>query len=165
MLKSIIFGILFSLTAFSYSYSVEHNPIGGQVFKGQVEINASPAKVWALLTDLKTFTNAIGFEFLSGKTNVSAVGDTARIKVWSDKTTYLLTYLEANKELRFSIEPDNASYICQNRWILETKGNKTILKLLDIYTESAKQSQQNLDEQSTEWDNKLAKLKALAEAS
>lgn len=166
MIRSIIFGILFSLTAFSFSYSaVENTQIGGQVFKGQIEINASPDKVWGVLTNLKTFTDAIGFEFLSGKTNVNAVGDTARIKVWSDNTTYLLTYIDVNKELRFSLEPDNASYICQKIWILEPSGDKTILTLIDIYTESSKQSQESLNQQSADWEKKLSKIKALAEAS
>ena len=73
---------------------------------------------------------------MSGKEKVGAVGDTARIKVWSDKTTYLLTYLDTNKELRFALEPDNASYICQKKWLLEPSGNKTILKLIDVYTEN-----------------------------
>ncbi len=139
MLRSILLGVLFSLATIGTAYSaVENSPIGGQVFKGQVEINASADKVWALLTDLKTFTPAIGFEFLSGKQKVDAVGDTARIKVWSDNTTYLLTYIDPNKELRFALEPDNASYICQKRWLLDSNGKKTILKLIDIYTESGK---------------------------
>ena len=166
IIKYIIFGILFSLTALSFSYSaVENTQISGQEFKGQIEINAPPEKVWSVLTNLKTFMDAIGFEFLSGKTNVNTVGDTARIKVWSDKTTYLLTYVDVNKELRFALEPDNASYICQKRWILEPSGNKTILTLVDIYTESSKQSQESLNQQSADWEKKLSKIKALAEAS
>ncbi len=116
MLRSIVFGIIFSLLTIGTSYSsVENSPISGQVFKGQIEINASADKVWAVLTDLKTFTQALGFEFISGKEKVGAVGDTARIKVWSDNTTYLLTYLYPNKELRFALEPDNTSYICQKK--------------------------------------------------
>ena len=166
MLRSIIFGIIFSLVTIGTSYSaVENSQIGGQVFKGQIEINASADKVWAVLTDLKTFTEAIGFEFISGKEKVGTVGDTARIKVWADETTYILTYLDTNKELRFALEPDNASYICQKKWLLEPSGNKTILKLIDIYTESSKQSQESLNQQSAEWVKKLAKLKALAESS
>ena len=165
MFKAITFSILFSLTALSFSYSsVQNTQISGQEFKGQIEINASPEKVWFILTNIKTLTDAIGFEFLSGKTNVNTVGDTARIKVWSDNTTYLLTYVDINKELRFALEPDNASYICQKRWILEPSGNKTILTLVDIYTDSSKQSQESLNKQSAEWEKKLSKIKALAEA-
>jgi len=96
---------------------------------------------------------------------VETVGDTARIKVWADETTYILTYLDTNKELQFALEPDNASYICQKKWLLEPSGNKTILKLIYVYTESGKQSQESLNQQSAEWEKKLAKLKALAEAS
>ena len=128
MLRSIVFGIIFSLvtiSTYSTSYSaVENSQIGGQVFKGQIEINASADKVWAVLTDLKTFTQAIGFEFISGKEKVGTVGDTARIKVWADETTYILTYLDTNKELRFALEPDNASYICQKNGYLSQAATK-----------------------------------------
>lgn len=166
MLRSLVFGMILSLVTIGTSYSaVQNSTIGGQVFKGSVEINASAEKVWAVLTDLKTFTPAIGFEFLSGKEKVDAVGDTARIKVWSDNTTYLLTYADVNNELRFALEPDNASYICQKRWLLESNGKKTKLTLIDIYTESGKQSQESLDKQVADWEKKLAKLKELAEAS
>ncbi|HSG30776.1 MAG TPA: SRPBCC family protein [Thermodesulfobacteriota bacterium] len=166
MLRSLVFGMILSLVTIGTSYSaVQNSAIGGQVFKGSVEINASAEKVWAVLTDLKTFTPAIGFEFLSGKEKVDAVGDTARIKVWSDNTTYLLTYADVNNELRFALEPDNASYICQKRWLLESNGKKTKLTLIDIYTESGKQSQESLDKQVADWEKKLAKLKELAEAS
>lgn len=166
MLRSLVFGMILSLVTIGTSYSaVQNSAIGGQVFKGSVEINASAEKVWAVLTDLQTFTPAIGFEFLSGKEKVDAVGDTARIKVWSDNTTYLLTYADVNNELRFALEPDNASYICQKRWLLESNGKKTKLTLIDIYTESGKQSQESLDKQVADWEKKLAKLKELAEAS
>ncbi len=166
MLKFISVGLILFLSTFILSHSaVQNTSIGGQVFRGSIEINTSAEKVWAVLTDLKTFTPAIGFEFLSGKEKVGTVGDTARIKVWSDKTTYLLTYVDVNNELRFALEPDNASYICQKRWILESNGKKTKLTLIDIYTESGKQSQESLDKQVADWEKKLAKLKALAEAS
>ncbi|NIT14792.1 MAG: hypothetical protein GTN99_11320, partial [Candidatus Dadabacteria bacterium] len=104
MLRSIVFGFLISLASISASNSaVLNSQIGGQVFKGSVEINAPADKVWAVLTDLKPFMQTLGFEFLSGKEKVGAVGDTARIKVWSDNTTYLLTYADVNNELRFAL--------------------------------------------------------------
>lgn len=77
----------------------------------------------------------------------------------------MLTYADVNNELRFALEPDNASYICQKRWLLESNGKKTKLTLIDIYTESGKQSQESLDKQVADWEKKLAKLKELAEAS
>lgn len=166
MLRSIALGIVLSLIIALPSFSVVQNsPIGGQVFTGNIEIDAPAEKVWAILTDLKTLTEAIGFEFISGKDKVSAVGDTARIKVWSDNTTYLLTYMDANNELRFALEPDNASYLCQSRWLLESSGTKTLLTVIDTYTESAEQSKESLDSQAAKWEKNLAKIKALAEAS
>jgi len=166
MSRLIVFGILFSLVLTLSSYStVQNSQIGAQVFKGQVEINAPADKVWAVLTDLKTFSGAVGFEFISGKEKVGTVGDAARIRVWSDSTTYLLTYVDVNNELRFALEPDNASYLCQSRWLLESSGTKTLLTVIDTYTESAEQSKESLDSQAAEWEKNLAKIKVLAEAS
>ncbi len=70
-----------------------------------------------------------------------------------------------NNELRFAVGPDNASYICQKRWLLESSGGKTTLTLIDIYTESGEQSQESLDQQVADREKKPARLKAIAEAS
>jgi len=106
--------------------------MSAQVFEGEVIINAPPEKVWAVLTNLEQFAGFMGFQWLSGSKTVSKVGDTARMKVWSDDTTYFLTYAEPNKELRLALEPDNASYICQKRWILTPEGDKMKVQLIDI---------------------------------
>lgn len=142
---------------------VTNKQISGQVFEGEIVINAPVEKVWAVLTDLEKFSDFMGFVWQSGKKRVENVGDTARMKVWSDNTTYFLTYVEPNKEIRLALEPDNASYICQKRWVLVPDGNKTVVKLMDIYTESSKQSEESLQQQANTWENHLEKLKALAE--
>ncbi len=86
------------------------------------------------------------------------------MKVWSDDTTYFLTYAEPNKELRLALEPDNASYICQKRWILTPEGDKTKVQLIDIYTESAPQDEASIKSQIEGWNGHLAKLKEMAES-
>jgi len=156
--------ILFVLLCVQDSFSeVTNKQMSAQVFEGEVIINAPPEKVWAVLTNLEQFAEFMDFEWQSGNKTVSKVGDTARMKVWSDNTTYFLTYAEPNKELRLALEPDNASYICQKRWILTPEGDKTKVQLIDIYTESSQQSEESINSQIEGWNGHLAKLKEMAE--
>ena len=142
---------------------VENYPLAGQVFEGEIVIDASPEKIWATLTNLKDFCAIMDFEFQSGKEQVAAVGDVARMKVWSDPCTYLVTYVATHKELRLALEPDNASYICQKRWLLTPEGKSTRVHLIDRYTESGEQSAESLRQQAEAWQGYLGRLKAMAE--
>ena len=157
--------ILFVLVSVQDSFSeVTNKQMSAQVFEGEILVDASPEKVWAVLTNLEQFTSLMGFEWQSGNKTVSKVGDTARMKVWSDDTTYFLTYAEPKKELRLALEPDNASYICQKRWILTPEGDQTKVQLIDIYTESAPQDEASIKAQVEGWNGHLAKLKEMAES-
>lgn len=157
--------ILSVLVSFQDSFAeVTNKQISAQVFEGEVLVNAPPEKVWAVLTNLEQFTGFMGFEWQSGNKTVSKVGDTARMKVWSDETTYFLTYADPNKELRLALEPDNASYFCQKRWILTLQGDKIKVQLIDIYTESSPQSEESINSQIEGWNGHLAKLKEMAES-
>ena len=157
--------ILFLVVSVQDSFSeVTNKQMSAQVFERQVIVNAPPEKIWAVLTNLEQFTGFMGFEWQSGNKTVSKVGDTARMKVWSDNTTYFLTYADPNKELRLALEPDNASYICQKRWILIPEGEKTKVQLIDIYTESGQQSEESINSQIEGWNGHLAKLMEMAES-
>jgi len=157
--------ILFLVVSVQDSFSeVTNKQMSAQVFERQVIVNAPPEKIWAVLTNLEQFTGFMGFEWQSGNKTVSKVGDTARMKVWSDNTTYFLTYADPNKELRLALEPDNASYICQKRWILIPEGDKTKVQLIDIYTESGQQSEESINSQIEGWNGHLAKLMEMAES-
>lgn len=159
-----VIALLLVTTAVSFS-QVTNTQMSAQVFEGEIVVDAPAEKVWNVLTDLKQFSEVMGFKWQSGKEKVSQVGDTARMQVWSDDTTYFLTYVEPGKELRLALEPDNASYICQKKWILVPEGeNKTKVILYDIYTESDKQSAEALQQQVDGWVEHLEKLKAMAES-
>ena len=161
----LLLGIVLStkMTAKAEEGVVKNYPLAGQVFEGEIVIDAPPEKIWATLTNLKDFCAIMDFEFQSGKEQVAATGDTARMKVWSDACTYLVTYVATNKELRLAVEPDNASYICQKRWLLTPEGKSTRVRLIDRYTESGEQSAESLRQQVEAWKGSLAHLKAMAE--
>ena len=93
--------ILFVLISFQDSYSeVTNKQMSAQVFEGEVLVDAPPEKVRAVLTNLEQFTSFMGFEWQSGNKTVSNVGDTVRMKVWSDDTTYFLTYAEPKQRIK-----------------------------------------------------------------
>ena len=112
---------------------------GAQVFEGEIMVDAPPEKVWDIFTDLKKFSEVMGFKWQSGKEKVSNAGDTARMRVWSDDTTYLLTFVEPGKE-------------------------KVAVVLYDIYTKSGGQSEEELQQQIDAWQGHLEKLKSMAES-
>ena len=151
---------LFSTVVYA---AVENKPIGGQRFTGEVLVNASPEKVWSVLTNSELLSETLDYQFISGKKRVQSVGDAARVKVWGDGCTYLLTYVDLNKELRLSLEPDNGSYICRCRWILTPAGKGTKVQVIEEYTESGTQSTESLQGQVEDWEKTLAELKEKAE--
>ena len=164
-MMSVLTGVLLTvaLTARDSHGAVKNYPLGGQVFEGEVVVNAPPEKVWSVLTNLEQFCGFMDFQFLSGNRQVAVIGDSARMKVWGDQCTYLVTYAEAGRELRLALEPDNASYICQKRWVLSPEGETTRVRLIDRYSESAEQSEESLKAQVKGWERHLAGLREMAE--
>ena len=132
--------LLFFLISPQLSVSqVTDTQAGAQEFEGEIMVDAPPEKVWDILVDLKNFSGVMGFKWQSGKDKVANVGDTARMRVWSDNTTYLLTFVEPGKE-------------------------KDDVVLYDIYTESGGQSEEALQQQIDAWQGHLEKLKSMAES-
>jgi len=142
---------------------MKNKKLGAQQFKGTVSINAKPAAVWALIVDGKKFFSLAGWELITSDAKFAKVGDNARIKVWGDAGTISITYYKANKELRYSWDPDNASYICQERIILEAKGDKTTLTYINTYSESGPQSKSDIDAQIKSLNQLLSKIKKSVE--
>ena len=142
---------------------MKNKKLGAQEFKGIVTLNAKPAAVWALIVDGKKFFSLAGWELITSDAKFAKVGDNARIKVWGDAGTIVLTYYKANQELRYSWEPDNASYICQERILLEAKGDQTTLTYINTYSESGPQSKADIDAQIKSLNQFLAKIKKSVE--
>ena len=166
-MRWLVFFTIFSLFIFgstSSSAQVINKNMGGQIFTGEVLINASPQTVWAALMDVQKFCEVMKFEFLSGAKTLKEVGDIAQLKVWSDVCVLVLIHAKPYTELRYTLDPENASYICQKRWLLTPAGNGTKVVIEDRYTESGTQSAESLAAQVKDWDEALSRLKTLSEA-
>lgn len=143
---------------------VSNKKIGAQEFSGEVEIKAAPGTVWAVLTDASKLGAALGYEVAKPK-KLDAAGALLDAKVWGDPTAITVTLAKPSQELRLSLEPANASYICASRFVLTPVGSGTKLKMTERYTESGPQSAEDLAKQVKDMNAALAKLRASAEAN
>lgn len=114
-MKRIWLILLLLFTSFSVAGAqVSNKKLGAQSFAGEIAINANPQAVWAVLTDVAKLSKAMGFEY-QGAAKLVKVSDHAQIKVWGDNCGLTLIYAKPGAELRFALDPENASYICQER--------------------------------------------------
>ncbi|MGH7594912.1 MAG: SRPBCC family protein [bacterium] len=142
---------------------VANKKLTGQSFGGAITINASPQAVWAVLTDVQKVGSALGFEYKGAPKKLEKVGDSVQLKVWGDVGTYILIYAKPGSELRYVWEPDNATYICQERWMLAPSGKSTKVTYEERYTESGPQTAEAIAGQVKTCEQALAKIKALCE--
>ena len=142
---------------------VANKKLAGQSFSGELTINATSQAVWAVLTDVQKLASALNFEYKGAAKKLEKVGDNVQLKVWGDAGTYILIYAKSASELRFTWEPDNASYLCQERWTLAPAGKGTKLTYEERYTESGPQTADAIAEQVKSYNQALAKVKALCE--
>jgi uncharacterized protein YndB with AHSA1/START domain len=161
ILISIALGLLLS-AQFCFGQS-KNIPLTGQHFVGEVTVQAAPEKVWEILTNTGQLTDILGYEFVKGTRKFETVGDYAQVKVWGDAGNFLLVRADQAKELRFSLDPENGSYICSCRWVLTPSGNGTTVRYEERYTESAPQSPADVAVQVKDTNEKFNKLKLLVE--
>ena len=91
------------------------------------------------------------------------VGDEAQVKVWGDASSFMLIRSNRTKELRFNLDPENGSYICNCRWKLSESGNGTKVWFEERYTESAPQTEEDLEAQVKESNEMFKRLKLIVE--
>lgn len=151
---------------FSYQAGLsqtKNQPLTGQSFSGEITINAAPARVWQILTDVGQLTGLLGYQYVGGAKKFGKVGDEAQVKVWGDAGNFTLVRAQNGKELRFNLDPENGSYICNCRWVLSKSGNGTKLWFEERYTESGPQTKEDLEAQVKDANTRLKKIKLMAE--
>lgn len=142
---------------------VANKKLTGQSFSGELSINASPQAVWMVITDVQKLGSALNFEYKGVPKKLEKVGDNVQMKVWGDTGTYILIYAKPGRELRYVWEPDNATYICQERWTLTPADKGTKLTYEERYSESGPQTAAAIAEQIKSYNQALARVQAMAE--
>lgn len=157
----IVVAVIFTFQ--SVCAQTKNQPITGQSFSGEVTINASRDQVWEVLTDVGQLTEICGYEYVGGAKTFAKVGDEAQVKVWGDASSYILVRLNNKKELRFNLDPENGSYICNCRWVLSESEDGTRVWFEERYTESGPQTKEDLEAQVKDYNESMKKLKLKAE--
>lgn len=88
-----------------------------------------------MLTNVTQLTEIMDYDYTGGKKKFNKVGDEARVKVWGDASSFILILSNTNNELRFNLDPENGTYICNCRWILTKLSNGTKVWFEERYTE------------------------------
>jgi hypothetical protein len=167
-MKKIIYFITFAAFFIGFVFNsmaqVVNSPLTGQQFKGSVIINAPLEKIWNLLTDVKEHSAVMGSEYKGGSLTFSKVGESARLKEMGDEGTLFLSFFRRGSEIRFDWEADNGSYLCQERWLLSAENKRTKVTFIEKYTESGKQSSEELLKQTSNYNEVLKRIKEMSES-
>ncbi len=138
-------------------------PITGQRFSSEVTVDAPLPKVFAALSDAATAAKVLHMD-TKATTKLAKVGDSIRVTDSGDPGALVVTTFVPGAELRLQLDPDNGTYICQERFTLVPAGKGTKVTLEVRYTESGPQKPEDLAKQAKQLDEGLAALKAIVEA-
>ena len=162
ILASIILVSLFFHNA-SILYSQEQQIISNE---GEITVATKSENVWKVLTNAKEYAKLMGYKWQSGKKNVDSVGDQAIVEFLEQKTTYEVTFLEPGQKISIKISPANAKYINEKTWVVIPVNKwKSKVTLTDVYTLPNDIVPPGIDQQIDKLQERLEKLRDLAERS
>src|SRR5579863_7212492 len=89
-----------------------------------VIIQATPQIVFGIITNCEKHCALMGGIHINGSTTFSKIGSATYTEIdGGDKGTEVVTYFKPGKEIRISFEPDNGTYLCEEKWVLTPSGN------------------------------------------
>ena len=106
-------------------------------FQGGIEIKAAPSSVWAALTEPDKVQQWCPY-WKTGKITqpLSMVGQTVTYTDnWGSVGKSVVIFANKNTELRLANVPDDGSYVCQTRYILQAKGPNTLVTVTEQYSD------------------------------
>ena len=106
---------------------------------GTIEIGAPPATVWSALTDADKVQSwcPIWTQPPMGAKSLATMGAMVAFKdEYGNTGRSVVIYVDPAKELRIAHVPDNGSYVCQVKFLLEGKGGATVVKVTEQYSDA-----------------------------
>ncbi len=157
------------MVSVAHSQNLAVSKLALMTFEGKMEIKASPAQVWAALTDADKAQSWCPYWKTAKATQpLTAVGRTIEyMDSWGNGGKSVVIYAEQAKELRVAHVPNDGSYVCQVKFILEPKGNTTVVSVTDQYSDKLevpvdKDTAAQVKQEITKY---MAALKTLVEKS
>jgi uncharacterized protein YndB with AHSA1/START domain len=137
VLLVLLLGVIVAATSFAAD-NVTVSKMALVTVDGSIDIAAPPAKVWAALTDADKVQSwcPIWTQPPAGGKSLATLGNTVMFKdEYGNTGKSVVLYVDPMKELRFAHVPDNGSYVCETKFILEGKGNATTVKVKEQYSD------------------------------
>jgi len=132
--------VLLALVGVAGPASAEHKEVP-VVRLMATEVVAAPADaVWAHLTTGKNVVTWCPYwkSDTNAAVNLTKVGDVLEYADdWGNKGRSVVTHLVKEKELRVAHEPNDGSYMCQARLVLEPADKGTRVRYLEQYTDES----------------------------
>ncbi len=136
-------------------------------FSGEVQIAATPADVWAALTDKdKAVSWCPMWKDASNRQPLAQVGNSMDfVDEWKNPGKSVVIFVDEGKELRLAHVPNDGSYVCQLKIVLTPEGNATRVAATEQYSDAldAPTDKDTAAMMKTEMASYLAGLKAVAE--
>jgi len=153
--------LLFGIVTVAFGQSVTVSKMALMTFTGTMEVKATPAQVWAALTDGGKIQSWYpGWKGATGVKSLAMIGASISYKdEWGNPGKSVVIYAAKDKELRLAHVPDDGSYLCQVKFKLEAKRTGTTVTAADQYSD-------NLDvplDKDTAATAKASMMKYLAE--
>jgi uncharacterized protein YndB with AHSA1/START domain len=106
-------------------------------FTSTMEVKASPAQVWAAITEPAKAKGWYPHWKGAPQTQaLAAVGQSINfVDEWSNAGKSVVLFVDKNKELRVAHMPNDGSYVCQVKFKLEPKGSGTVVTVIDQYSD------------------------------
>lgn len=106
-------------------------------FTGTIETKASPAQVWAALTEPAKAKNWYpGWKTAKETQALATVGQSLGfVDEWANAGRSVVLFVDKNKELRMAHMPNDGSYVCQVKFKVEPKGAGSFVTIVDQYSD------------------------------
>ena len=116
-------------------------------------VAAPPTAVWAALTTGKSLVTwcPVWKNAANAKVNLTKVGDTLEfLDEWGNGGRSVVTFVNADRELRVAHEPTDGSYLCQARLLLTPMGSGTQVTYVEQYTDESSEADRKATAAKTE---------------
>jgi uncharacterized protein YndB with AHSA1/START domain len=106
-------------------------------FTSTIEVKASPAQVWAAITEpAKAKAWYPSWKNAKETQALATVGQSIGfVDEWANAGKSVVLFVDKNKELRVAHMPNDGSYVCQVKFKLEPKGPGTVVTIVDQYSD------------------------------
>lgn len=135
--------------------------------EGSTQIDATPSVVWTALTDADMAQQWCPYWKDAEATHaLTKVGQTiSYTDNWGNTGKSVVIYAKPNQELRVAHVPDDGSYVCQTKFVLQPNGENTAVTVTEQYSDNldVPTDRDTAAQVKKEIESYIASLKAVAE--